>query len=405
MHSRFFFLLPLLSVLAPFARAQTAAAPLTATSTTTAAAKPAVDDVQKLDAYRVEARYSGLDPKPATTSSVVSAEEMQSFNVISVEDALKYVPNLAFRRRFIGDVFSGIAIRGSNHAMTARTVVEADGLLLSNFLNNGLASSPRFSLVAPEEIARTELIYGPFSALHGGNSLAGVMKFTTHTPERFQASARATWFFHEFREYGTDETFRGSNYALTLGDRKGRFSYFIFYNRLRNESHPIDFLFLNLSATTAPTTTPATVVTGGYRDQDLNGTNRIVYGEAGPIGTRHDLFKAKLSYELTPQIRLRANVILWTNDEDRHDPQSYVFDASGQPVNSGRVQLDGRVFTIPPAALSLFRRDRENLLTSLGIEQRLPGDWEFSALGSVFEIRRDVLRARTGTGRVRPPDR
>jgi iron complex outermembrane receptor protein len=368
------------------APAQTAPAP------SPSAAAPA-GGVQKLDAYRVEGRYTGLDPKPATTSSIVSADEAETYNVIVVEDAVKYLPNLAFRRRFVGDMNSGISIRGTRHDQTARTTVQADGLLLSNFLNSGLLNTPRLTLVAPEEIERTEVVFGPFSALQGGNALAGTMKFTTRMPERLEASAKATFFFHDYEEYNSHQVFRGHNVAVSVGDRVGKFSAFFFYNGLRNESHPIDYRFIVLGATTAPNATPATLVTGGFRDQDLVGANRFLYGEAGPLEIGHDLAKLKLGYDLTAQTKLRANLIWWENDEKRLAPRSYLSDAAGQPVYSGRVQLDGRVFTIPAADFSLYRWSRGNLLGSLGLEHRSADSWEFSVLGSAFAITDNENRA------------
>jgi iron complex outermembrane receptor protein len=370
--------LSLFTLLASAAGAQTAPAPAATV---------------RLDAYRVEGVYRSLDPQPATTSSVVSAAEAETYNVIVVEDAVKYLPNLAFRRRFVGDMNSGISIRGTRHDQTARTVVQADGLLLSNFLNNGLLNTPRMTLVAPEEIERTELIFGPFSAAHGGNALAGVLNFTTRMPDKTEATAKATFFFHDYDEYGRRETFRGDNFAVSAGGRAGRFSAFLFYNRLRNDSHPIDYRFIVVSATTAPGAAPATRVTGGFRDQDLVGANRFLYGEAGPLEVGHDLAKLKLGLDLAPQTKLRANLIWWENDEQRRGPRSYLTDATGAPVYSGRVELDGRVFTIPAADFSLYHWSRGNLLGSLGLEHRATGGWEFSALGSAFAITDNMNRA------------
>ncbi len=385
MHARILSSLSL-ALLASALRAQTAPTPPNS-------ARVPGEGIQKLEAYRVEGAYTGLDPKPATTSVVVSAEEAQTYNVIVVEDAVKYLPNLAFRRRFIGDMNSGISIRGTRHDQTARTVVQADGLLLSNFLNSGLLNTPRMTLVAPEEIERTELIFGPFSALHGGNALAGVLNFTTRMPDKAEATAKATIFFHNYDEYGRKETFRGSNFAVSVGSRAGPLSAFLFYNRLRNDSHPMDYRFIVRSATTAPNATPATVVTGGFRDQDLVGADRFIYGEAGPLEVEHDLVELKLGYDLAPQTKLRANLIWWGNEEQRRDPRSYVRDAADNPVHTGRVELDGRVFTIPAADFSLYRWTRGNLLGSLGGEHRAAGGWDVSVLGSVFAITDNANRA------------
>jgi len=364
--------------------------PLLASAQTTS--KSPDEPVVQLDPYRVAGSYTGLYPKPATTSSVVSAEEAQTYNVIVVEDALKYLPNLAFRRRFVGDLNSGVGIRGTQHSMTARTIVNVDGLLLSNFLGNGLANSPRWSLVAPEEIDRTELIYGPYSALYSGNSLGGVINLTTKTPERFQANAKATVFFHEYHEYGSDDVFRGENVSVSVGNRHRAFSYFLFYNRLRNEAHPVTFRQVLIPVAPTPAGTP-TVVTGAYRDFDLTGKDRFVYGQVAPTETAHDLVKLKLGYALSEQTQLRATVSWWGGDEDLIEPASYLKNAAGQPVYSGLVQLDGFTFSVPAADFNISYRHRENVLGSLALEHRMAGGWEFSALGSAYRVNKDISRA------------
>ncbi|RCB71303.1 TonB-dependent receptor plug domain-containing protein, partial [Escherichia coli] len=75
----------------------------------------------------------------------------------------------------------------------ARSAVYADGILLSNYLGNGvggLSFPPRWGLVTPEEIERVDVMYGPFSAAYPGNSVGAVVDYQTRMPTRFEANAK-----------------------------------------------------------------------------------------------------------------------------------------------------------------------------------------------------------------------
>ncbi|MBN3845214.1 Plug domain-containing protein, partial [Burkholderia sp. Ac-20349] len=88
---------------------------------------------------------------------------------VTTEDALKYAPNLMVRKRYIGDRNSVFAGRDFNELQSARGLVYADGVLLSNLLGSSYAYPPRWSLIPPDDIARVDVLYGPFSALYPGN--------------------------------------------------------------------------------------------------------------------------------------------------------------------------------------------------------------------------------------------
>lgn len=53
---------------------------------------------------------------------------------MNTEDALKYAPNVMVRKPFTGDCNSVFAGRDFNELQSARGLVYADGLLLSNLL-------------------------------------------------------------------------------------------------------------------------------------------------------------------------------------------------------------------------------------------------------------------------------
>jgi iron complex outermembrane receptor protein len=220
-----------------------------------------------LDPYEVnDPRFTRDQTRPAA-SYKIEGGQLDLINLANTEDALKYAPNVFVRKRFIGDQNGALTVRGTHTAQSARSLVLADGLVLSNFLGSGHGFSPRWGLVAPEEIESVEVTYGPYSSLYGGNSLGGVVLFTTGFPSGPLATAKASFFFNDYNQYGTDKIFQGNQAAVAVGNRSGRFTWFAFYNRLKNESNPTDFrTLLQANTTTAPGGTP---VTGAISDPDL----------------------------------------------------------------------------------------------------------------------------------------
>ena len=203
-----------------------------------------------------------IDPNLPATVETVTRDQFSNWNVVNTEDALKYLPNLAVRKRFIGDLNSIIAVRGTSNTQSARGLVYADGLLLSNLLGNSYSFPPRWSMVYPSEIQRVEVIYGPFSALYPGNSLGATVLISTGMPKSFEADADVKAFTQHFDLYGVNGNFNGSQATATIGNRIGNFSFRLGVNHLENTSQPLSFATLARSSTPAkPGDTP---VTGAY---------------------------------------------------------------------------------------------------------------------------------------------
>src|SRR5439155_3755181 len=84
------------------------------------------------------------------------------------------------RKRNYGDNQSVLATRTWGLNSSARSLIYVDDILISNLQgNNNSNASPRWGLVAPEEIQRIDFLYGPFAAMYPGNSIGGVLQITT----------------------------------------------------------------------------------------------------------------------------------------------------------------------------------------------------------------------------------
>ena len=120
---------------------------------------------------------------PTTIESITAKELERTVNATDSEDALKYFPSLLVRKRYIGDYNHAVlSTRASGTGNSARSLVFADGILLSNLLGNGATFTPRWGLVTPEEIERVDVLYGPFSAAYSGNSVGAVVDYVTRMP-------------------------------------------------------------------------------------------------------------------------------------------------------------------------------------------------------------------------------
>ncbi len=351
------------------------------------------DAGQRADAQLQEMVVRGEKPAvdrnlPAVSEGVTAEEMMASVNVVNTEDAVKYLPSLQIRKRYIGDRNSIVASRSSGTLVSARSLVYADGLLLSNLLGNSYNFPPRWSLVSPEEIERIDVIYGPYAAAYPGNSMGATILMTTRLPEKFEAHARVQGFWQNFRLYGTDSDYNGFQTNASLGNRHDDLAWFASFNHLDSHGQPMTFATLP-AATSGAGGTP---VTGAYRDTDPNGAPRVVLGATGIDHSVQDNFKVKFAYDFSPTLRAAYTLGYWRNDSDV-SVQSYLRDAAGNPVYSGNVNIDGFKYTLAANAFQPSKRTEENWLHGLTLKTRSDNGWNWEAVASWYGVGTDEQRS------------
>lgn len=256
-----------------------------------------------------------IERAPNTNASVSAETIATQVNAVSVEDTLKYVPSLVIRKRHIGDNFAPIATRTSGLGSSARSLIYADGALLSALIgNNNGNGSPRWTLVTPAEIERIDVLYGPFSAAYSGNSIGTVVNITTRAPDKLEARASITTNIQQFSLYGTDQTLPTWQGSASIGNKFGPLSLFASVTRTAAKSQPISFV----TATSAPTGT-----TGAY--DDVNKTNAAikVLGAGGIEHHVQDTAKIKATLDITPNIRARYVLGVW-RDDTQGTVESYI---------------------------------------------------------------------------------
>ena len=246
--------------------------------------------------------------------SITREEIERRINATDSEDALKYFPSLLVRKRYIGDYNHAIlSSRASGTGNSARSAVYADGILLSNYLGNGvggLSFPPRWGLVTPEEIERVDVMYGPFSAAYPGNSVGAVVDYVTRMPTRFEAHAQGRLRRPALRALQHQGHLpRAGRPSASLGNRAGDWAWWLNVNRTDSEGQPLTFATRLLSS--GATSRAGTPVTGAVRDANNANQPWFVLGAGTQYRTVQDHLKVKLAYDLTPTLRASYMLGVW----------------------------------------------------------------------------------------------
>uniref|UniRef100_UPI000D3CDA4D TonB-dependent receptor n=1 Tax=unclassified Variovorax TaxID=663243 RepID=UPI000D3CDA4D len=341
---------------------------------------------------------TSLPTQIPTTIEGVTREEIETrINATDSEDALKYLPSLLVRKRYIGDYNHAIlSTRASGTGNSARSAVYADGILLSNYLGNGIANgtnfAPRWGLVTPEEIERVDVMYGPFSAAYPGNSAGAVVDYVTRMPTQLEAHVKVGYASQPNDLYSTRQTFNSWQTSASLGSRSGDWSWWIDINRTDSEGQPLTFTTATLaSGTPGRAGTPVYGALGG-----LNTTNTPWYilGTGTQYHTLQDHAKLKLAYDISPTVRATYTLGWWQNTSSGQSA-SYLTNAQGQPVYSGLVNINGRSFNLAPTAFPLTEDSATHTMHGLSVKSNTQGvfDWELAA--SLYDYSKDTQRAPT----------
>ena len=238
---------------------------------------------------------------PTTTESVTIDDLMKSVNVINTEDALKYLPNIFVRKRHAGDTQAPITTRTSGVGSSARSLIYADDVLLSALIgNNNSFASPKWGMVAPEEIERIDVLYGPFAAQYPGNSIGAVVEIQTRMPDRYIATARAQTSIQTFDQYSTAGTYPAYQLSALAGDRLGKFSWRASLNYLDANSQPLAYVTATRPSSTS---TSGTAVSGAFADLNRTGGAISVLGAGGFEHQRQENVTFKFAYDLAPDLQ------------------------------------------------------------------------------------------------------
>lgn len=337
---------------------------------------------------------------PSTTTGVKvrsTHQQLARQNIATSAEALRYFPNLQVRERFIGDPNGIISGRTSGTLDTARSLVYADGLLLSNFMGNGYNTPPEWGMIAPQSIASVEVLYGPYSALYPGNSEGNTVIFHTRLPDHFSAGAEAQYFLQEYHDpFGADGHYTGHRAAAYLGDHRGRWRWLLSVNHLDNHAQPMQYALARAGGNAVG----AIAVTGATHDLDPGGRPRLVYGANSIEHTRQTQATLQVGVDITDSLHARFTLGAW-NDHAFDDTRSFLHDAAGRAVLAGTIEAFGQTWTLPASGLAPSITDETNVLYGAQLDGALGGGWAWKAAASRFDSQHNLTHnaaAKESTG-------
>ncbi|BBO89184.1 TonB-dependent receptor [Desulfosarcina ovata] len=295
-------------------------------------------DVRKLEDIVVSEIKNELENKETGFAIKLNEEDLEKKQIIDTSDVLRYLPSIDARKYNVGGK-SRVIIRGLGRG--GRTITVSDGMSLTDLTSS--YSDVMWNQIAPDEIENVEVIYGPFSALYPGNAIGGAVSITTKQPEEKFASIRTGYGFQNYKDYGYDETLPYYKANFQFGDRFKKFSFLGMMNVIDIDALPYSFSMKTVDSDTSGDGVP---VTGWMQDDDpQTGNPRYIFGDQGTREEIEMLGKIKVGYDLDDVSTISAEFRHWRRNLDSNDPHTYLRDSNGNEVWSGKVEINGLVYS------------------------------------------------------------
>ena len=352
----------------------------------------ATDAQLKAVVITASAMRSPLDPNLPNSTASRTVDQLQEQNLFNPEDALERLPSLTVRKRFLGDRNSNLAGRSYGTLQPGRSLVYLDGYLISNFL--GRFDAPRWNMINDQSIERVDALYGPFSAIYPGNSIGTTVVISERKPKGFEASASVKFNRQPFSEYGTDDTYLSSMTSARVASRLASgFWYAVAVQHQDSQGHPMGYANMVQSKGAYPSVSGATTgVTGIRYDLNPQGQQRALFGATAVDHTVQDTLNLRLGYDISASSEIEGRASLWRNDSTV-SAETWLRDAAGHPVWSGKVTDGVNTFNILPSALAPSLGAENHRQLGLTWKTKHAAGWNASVVLTDYRIVSDPNRS------------
>ncbi|MCX7281784.1 MAG: TonB-dependent receptor [Alphaproteobacteria bacterium] len=330
----------------------------------------------------------------AVDVQVTAAKAQEQINTVNTEDMLKYAPSLIVRKRHYGDTQDPVATRTSGLGASARNLIFVDGIMINSPIgNNNSAASPHFGVAAPQDVARIDVLYGPFAARYAGNSIGATINITTRMPDHFEFYGDVTGAMQNFNQYSTDQTNGTWQLSAGVGDRYGAFSWRLSANHLDSTAQPLAYVTLTRPAATS---TAGTVLSGAFNDLNRTGAPIVEVGAGNIEHQVQDTDTLKLAYDFENGWQLAYTASLFHQDDDA-STQSYLRDPTGNVVYTGNSNINGYNYNIAASSFSnsIYNVQQSQLAQGISLTSEKGGDFAWEIIASDFAYLNDKQRVPT----------
>jgi iron complex outermembrane recepter protein len=316
---------------------------------------------------------------PQESYSITSKQIEETINLKDPEDAVKYMPDLFVRKRNDGDNQAVLATRTWGLNSSARSLIYYDDLLVSALINNNNQNgSPHWNLISPDAIARVDFLDGPFAAAYPGNSIGGVLIYTSKMPDHAFATAKETVSVMPWSQYGTKDTYTSSNTTASAGNRIGAFSWQLSVNYQDSWQQPLTYTTSGATSSNPSGIPPGT--TGTFPALNKSGQIANVIGTGTLAHTQQTSANLRLAYDLTPFVQATYSLGVWNNHQVSN-PQTYLTStATGMPTFAGNSTF----------ASNKYIWDETHLSNAIAIKSDTKGVFDFDLVASSYNYLQDT---------------
>lgn len=289
-----------------------------------------------LEPVVVTATRSSMNISDAPAAvTVIDRQDIESKNVSRISDALQNVPGLFLGRGESGQLatFEGsFSLRGMDRR---RTLVLVDGLMP---LQSGSSQGVNWLTVFVDDVERVEVVPGAFSSLYGSNAMGGVINMISKRPDKHELTVKLKKGFNEaagedFSVYFRDKLDNGL--GITAGVNHNNREGFISQYTVRT---PVSGV-------------AGTPVNGAKPTTTREGAPAFIVGDRGEEPWRQTNAMLKLHYDISDTDRLYAGFYYADATLGYTKFNSYLTNnATGAPVSSGTLGIDGKRVTLTEAA-------------------------------------------------------
>lgn len=259
-------------------------------------------------------RSETLAGEAPAAANVVTQEDLQFRQAATVDQALNLTPGSYLRRgKGLMDTSANISLRG--FPTVRRTAILLNGIPL----NDTYSGTANFSSINLDDIARIEVVRGPFSSLYGGNAMGGAVNIITKESVGTDARLKIGYgdTFKEGAAPGNvfDTSLAGS---VQLTDEFGlRAS----VSRRTTDGYPTNFV-------TRTAALPAGL-TGAEATTDSQGNPRLIIGHSGDNGYEDHNLTLAGNYRSSGTSNVSVNFTRSRSQYDYGHPRSLLRDTDG----------------------------------------------------------------------------
>jgi iron complex outermembrane receptor protein len=227
-------------------------------------------------------------------------------------------------------------------------------------------------------------MYGPFSAAYSGNATGAVVNIATQMPEKFEASVNTTLATSHFQKFGTSDTNNTGALNLMLGNKDGDWSWRLSLNHEDAMTQPRLWITASTKTSPFPNVTPYEYHSKNYA------SNGSYVGAGGIVHGVSDSLNLKLSYDLSPDLKLGVLTGVWQGNSDA-GVQSYLSGADAYKNFTGHASY-GDVKWQDATTSNAYLLDQVHLINALTLKTRADQVFSWELAASSFRYQNDKQR-------------